>query len=110
VPSMFIPCGSIGRDSRPWFAIGHGAPGDANTMKFTQGTTPALFRRHLLSLKRYIAQNRRLTKGLAILYAWNEWGEAAADIEPSAVGGYAYADVVREVFGLHSRADKPRPN
>jgi hypothetical protein len=107
VPSMFIPCGSIGSDSRPWYQIGHGAPGGPNAMKFTEGTTPALFREHLESLKGYIDQHRALTKGLAILYAWNEWGEAAADIEPSATGGYAYADVVREVFRLQPRAAKP---
>jgi hypothetical protein len=39
-----------------------------------------------------------------------QWGKAAADIEPSAVDGYAYADVVREVFGLHPRDPRPNPN
>ena len=44
-----------------------------------------------------------------ILYAWNEWGEAAAAIEPSSVTGYRYADVVRKVFGLIPRGERPNP-
>ena len=109
-PSMFIPCGSIGLDPRPWYGIEGGVEIGPNSMPFTSGTTPALFRQHLEALKGFIEVHRRLTKGLAILYAWNEWGEAAADIEPSAVDGYAYADVVRQVFGLRPRGPRPKPN
>ena len=43
------------------------------------------------------------TLNTVILYAWNEWGEAAAAIEPSKADGSRYADVVREVFGLVPR-------
>jgi hypothetical protein len=105
---MFIPCGSIGQDPRPWYEIERGAPNGPNSMAFTVGTTPALFRQHLDALKGFVEAHRRLTRGLAILYAWNEWGEAAAAIEPSAVDGYSYADVVREVFALQPRG--PRAN
>jgi Glycosyltransferase WbsX len=103
----FIPCGSIGTDPRPWYEIGRDAPNGPNSMEYTTGTTPALFRQHLIALKNFIAQNRRLTRGIVILYAWNEWGEAAAAIEPSMKEGYAYADVVREVFGLRPRGPRP---
>jgi hypothetical protein len=106
----FIPCGSIGQDPRPWYEIGRYPPNGPNSMTFTAGTTPALFRQHLETLKGFIAEHRRLTKGIAILYAWNEWGEAAAGIEPSKIEGYAYADVVREVFGLRPRGPRPQLN
>jgi Glycosyltransferase WbsX len=105
--SMFIPCGSIGMDPRPWFEIGRGAPDGPNSMRFTANTTPALFRQHLQSLRDFVDQHRALTKGVLTLYAWNEWGEAAADIEPSAAQGYIYADVVREVFALKPRLQRP---
>ncbi len=79
-------------------------------MKFTSGTTPALWREHLTALKRFVDANRHLTKGIVLLYAWNEWGEAAANIEPSAAAGYTYGDVVREVFGLRPRSPRPSRN
>jgi hypothetical protein len=106
----FFPCGSIGFDPRPWYHVGEGWGSSPNAMRFTSGTTPTLWRRHLETLKRYVDAHRCMTKGIVLLYAWNEWGEAAADIEPSKTRGYAYGDVVREVFSLRPRSPRPPPN
>jgi hypothetical protein len=110
ITRTFLPCGSTGQDPRPWFHVGEGWGGGPNAMKFTSGTTPALWREHLTTLERFVDAHRQLTKGIVLLYAWNEWGEAAASIEPSAVAGYTYGDVVREVFGLRPRSPRPSRN
>lgn len=101
---MFIPCGSVGQDPRPWYKIGRESAGGPNDMAFTVGTTPALFRDHVLALRGFLDSHEKLTKKMVILYAWNEWGEAAASIEPSRVDGQVYGDVVRDVFGRKSSA------
>jgi hypothetical protein len=96
---MFIPCGSTGVDARPW-----GAPASRS---FAVNVTPELFRRHLEDIKSFIDSHQVNTHRTVILYAWNEWGEAARSIEPSEADGYQYAEVVRDVFGLIPRSERP---
>ena len=62
------------------------------------------FREHLANIRSFIDRHRVRTLNMVTLYAWNEWGEAAASIEPSRVDGYTYADAVRQVFDLKPRA------
>jgi hypothetical protein len=106
----FIPCGSVGIDARPWYGIGWtGYEGKSGpySRPYTIHPTADEFRQHLEDLKRFIKSGRVRTLSTVILYAWNEWGEAAASIEPSKVTGYRYADTVRDVFGLVPLAARP---
>jgi Glycosyltransferase WbsX len=109
---MYIPCGSLGVDARPWYGIGWGqVQQDDNAVAsrpYVVGVTPALFRQHLADIKAFIDSNEVNTLRAAIIYAWNEWGEGAASIEPSRANGYEYADVIRDVFQLRPRAARPR--
>ncbi len=95
----FLPCGTLGIDARPW-----GVP---ESRPFVTGSSPDLFRRHLEEIKAFIDSNQVNTLRTTILYAWNEWGEAAHCIEPSETEGYRYADVVRDVFALSAKGSRP---
>jgi hypothetical protein len=110
-PSLtFIPCGSVGIDARPWYGVGWtGYEGKTGpySRPYTTRPTPDEFRRHLEELKQFIAAGQVTTLNTVILYAWNEWGEAAASIEPGKTDGYRYADIVRDVLGLVPRATRP---
>jgi hypothetical protein len=106
----FIPCGSIGIDARPWFGIGWtGYQGrtDPEARPYTNAPTPAEFGAHLKDLKDLVDAAPDATRRSALIYAWNEWGEAAAAIEPSRAWGYAYGDVLRQTFGLIPRSGRP---
>ena len=108
---VFVPCGSIGVDSRPWYGIGWtGWEGEKGpeSRPYTVGTTAAAFEKHLRDLKALIDSRQVETMRTLILYAWNEWGEAAASIEPSKVNGYAYADAISRVFELIPRSSRPQ--
>ena len=108
--TLYVPCGSIGQDARPWYGMGGGEKAQLNEPEaraYTLGTTPEAFERHLRDLKSFIDAGEVRTLNTVILYAWNEWGEAAASIEPSQALGYRYADVVRKVFGLIPRGERP---
>ncbi len=94
--NIFVPCASTGFDPRPWQDISF-------SRSITVGTSPASFRDHLEKMRSFIDANTVNTLNTIIIYAWNEWGEAAANVEPSKMDGYTYADVVRSVFGLKSR-------
>jgi hypothetical protein len=59
----------------------------------TAGNTPAAFRRMLEALPRYVDRQ----PGLALVEAWNEWGEGSY-IEPHRQFGFGYLDALREVF------------
>jgi hypothetical protein len=113
IPNVnYIPCGSIGVDARPWYSVGWGNwgrfKGDGpNDRPFTTGTTPATFEENLYKIKAFIDSNSVTSFRTVVLYAWNEWGEAADAIEPSAKVGYAYAGVVARVFGLTPRCPRP---
>ncbi len=57
------------------------------------GKTPELFRTLCRNSLKYV--DRRLN--MVIIEAWNEWGEGSF-LEPDRDSGFAYLDVVREVF------------
>jgi hypothetical protein len=61
----------------------------------------------LIDIRSLIDSGKVRTLRTAIIYAWNEWGEAAASIEPSKMKGYEYADAIKEVFGLVPRSPRP---
>ena len=102
---FFFPCGSNGMDNRPWLAAE--SEEALQKLPYTAGVTPEAFRTHLQSLKALMDKYPGWTRKTAVIYAWNEWGEAARDIEPSRTLGYSYADVLREVFGLTPEAERP---
>lgn len=106
---LYMPCGSLGQDARPWWQIGWGNwdyPTPASR-PYNTGVSASLWRQHLLQMKAVIDQRRFSTLNTVFLYAWNEWGESAQQIEPSQTAGYTYADVVRQVFGLVPLGPKP---
>ncbi len=88
VPLM-VPI-SGGWDSRPWH-------GDDALVRF--GRNPKNFRRHLQDAKAFL--DKFVPKGkalpIAIIEAWNEWGEGSY-IEPHSEFGFGYLDAVRENF------------
>ncbi len=86
---LIVPiCG--GWDSRPWHE-------DNAVVRF--GRNPENFKRHLQDAKafldKFVLQRKALP--IAIIEAWNEWGEGSY-IEPHAEFGFGYLDAVREVF------------
>jgi hypothetical protein len=85
---LLVPI-SGGWDNRPW-------AGDAALVR--SGRTPELFRRHLLDARRYIVDHPDRTIPMAIVEAWNEWGEGSY-IEPMQEFGFGYLDAIRSVFG-----------
>jgi hypothetical protein len=108
--TIYIPCGSLGMDARPWYKVGwSGYEGktDPEARPYVTGVTPEKFRQHLLDIKAFIDSNKVNTLKTTIIYAWNEWGEAAASIEPSKALRYRYADMIRQVFRLHARSAQP---
>ena len=106
---IYVPCGSTGIDARPWFRVGGFPRYDRGPDVRPRTTTPTVqeFREHLANIRSFINRHRVRTLNMVTLYAWNEWGEAAASIEPSRVEGYTYADTVRQVFDLKPRASRP---
>lgn len=79
---------SGGWDSRPW----HG-----ETALVRSGRTPELFRRHLQDAKRFIESHPGKALPVALIEAWNEFGEGSY-IEPHREYGFAYLDAIRDVF------------
>ncbi len=84
-----IPSAMMGWDSRPW----------KETSFFWSNNTPERFRELCLRAKRALdaAPPSPVQKTL-IFCCWNEFGEGHY-IEPTRGYGYAYLDVIREVFG-----------
>jgi hypothetical protein len=84
---MIVPI-SGGFDSRPW----HAQP----TIRYDR--TPEAFRKHLLDAKAVMDRDDRPPGvRMAIVEAWNEWGEGAY-IEPNTEWGFGYLDAIRSVF------------
>lgn len=84
-----IPSAMMGWDSRPW----------KETAFYWSHNTPEKFRELCLRAKRVLdtASPSPVQKTL-IFCCWNEFGEGHY-IEPTRGYGYAYLDVIREVFG-----------
>ena len=90
-----IPSAMMGWDSRPW----------KETPFFWSDNTPETFRDLCLRAKRVLdsgaaspSEKRRMT-----FCCWNEFGEGHY-IEPTRGYGYAYLDVIRDVFGEGPKA------
>ena len=81
----FIPI-SAGFDNSPWGGSQHCS------------SNPQDFRQMLLEAKFRIYNNTALTKGIGIVYAWNEFGEGGY-IEPTKKWGFQYLQAIKDVFG-----------
>lgn len=79
---------SGGWDNRPW-------AGAAAMVR--SGRTPALFKKHLEDARAFMSANPGKTLPIALIEAWNEWGEGSY-IEPMKEFGFGYLDAVRDVF------------
>lgn len=100
--NIFIPCATTPFDSRPWYMIGWGPWVNAEyktpqDRPYNAPTRAEEFGAHLQALKDFLARHPGETNNLAIVYAWNEWGEGGV-LEPSAVDGTRMLDQVKKVF------------
>lgn len=84
----FIPLTS-GWDSRPW---------GSNTDHDKCSGTPVEFKKMLYDAKATMNKYPEKTKGIALIYAWNEFGEGAY-IEPTKKWGMQYLQAIKDVFG-----------
>jgi len=89
----YIPILTVGWDSRPW----HG-----NNALVRFGRSTEHFKDGLTYLKDWMDKNNR---HIALLEAWNEWGEGSY-IEPNSEFGFGDLEVIRDVFG--KTKDKPQ--
>ena len=89
----YIPLLNVGWDSRPW----HG-----NNALVRFGRSTEYFKDGLTYLKNWMDKNNRR---IAILEAWNEWGEGSY-IEPNSEFGFGDLEAIRDVFG--KPGDKPQ--
>ena len=102
---LYMPCGTIGRDPHPV----------ANKRCSTKRGLDSRNQPQIFGGSTYGRLGPSSDSGYVntmktvFLYAWNEWGELAEQIEPSRRHGYAFADEVREVFDLRSEVRAP-PN
>ncbi|HPU34228.1 MAG TPA: glycoside hydrolase family 99-like domain-containing protein [Phycisphaerae bacterium] len=88
----YIPLLTVGWDARPWH-------GPRTQRKFARET------RHFAEALRQLKAHLDATgERMAILEAWNEWGEGSY-IEPNAEFGFKDLEAIREVFA--ERADFP---
>jgi len=81
----YIPFLTVGWDSRPW----HG-----NDALVRFGRSTQHFREGLMAMKNWMDKH---DKRIALLEAWNEWGEGSY-IEPNAEFGFGDLEAIREVF------------
>lgn len=79
---------SAGWDSRPWHGAGALVLSDR---------TPEVFERHLRDAKAFMATQTGPLANVAIVEAWNEWGEGSY-IEPHREYGFQYLDAIAHVF------------
>ena len=84
-----IPSAMMGWDSRPW----------KETLFFWSDNTPEKFRDLCLRAKRLLdsGTDRGPSRNTLTFCCWNEFGEGHY-IEPTRGYGYAYLDVIRDVF------------
>jgi hypothetical protein len=107
----FVPCGTTTFDPRPWYMIGWGhwmnpefsSPGKR---PYNRPAAPGEFRAHLAYLREMLDRFPAITHGMAILYAWNEWGEGGI-LEPSETAGSALLDEVSAAFAQPAAAAPP---
>ncbi len=89
----YIPLLTVGWDSRPW----HG-----NNALVRFGRSTEHFKNGLKYLKNWMDKNNRY---IALLEAWNEWGEGSY-IEPNSEFGFGDLEAIRDVFS--KTEDKPQ--
>ncbi|MDV3294047.1 MAG: glycoside hydrolase family 99-like domain-containing protein [Nitrososphaerales archaeon] len=104
--SFYVPCGTTGEDTRPWWRVGYGFGIQPNQMLYNTNITFSSFQQNLLHLKQYMDGNATRTSKMLTLYAWNEWGEGGY-VEPDAINGYRFLDITKSVFGLVPNAKQP---
>ena len=85
----FVPMIS-GWDKRPW-------GGSSDPLHDNSSSTPQEFETHLRAGYDTIIRHATRTKGIGILYAWNEYGEGGI-IEPTKRHGLEYLRLVQKVF------------
>jgi len=100
--STFVPCGSTPFDARPWYMIGWGpwmnpAYATPDARPYNAPASAQDLRAHWSYLKGTLDRFPAMTRRMAILYAWNEWGEGGT-IGPSEADGDALLRLVRSVF------------
>lgn len=84
----FVPM-SAGWDRRPW---------GSNSSQDRCSSTPQSFREMLVAARKVLEQNLGKTKGIGIIYAWNELGEGGY-IEPTKKWRFQYLEAIKDVFG-----------
>jgi hypothetical protein len=77
---------SAGYDSSPWGSSVHCS------------STPQSFKQMLVEGKNLIEKYKNKTKGIGIIYAWNELAEGGI-IEPTKKWRFKYLEAIEEVFG-----------
>ena len=85
----FVPMIS-GWDRRPW------GP-SSDPLHDNSTSTPQEFETHIRAGYDTIIRQAAQTKGIGILYAWNEYGEGGI-IEPTKRYGFEYLQRIRKVF------------
>jgi hypothetical protein len=104
--SFYVPCATTGEDTRIWWRVGYGFGIQPEQMLYNTNITFSAFQQNLEELKNYIGGNVSRTSKMLTIYAWNEWGEGG-HVEPDAIYGYKYLDIIQSVFGLTARTDQP---
>lgn len=84
----FVPM-SAGWDRRPW---------GSNTPHDQCSSTPESFRQMLVEARKVLERNPAKTRGVGIIYAWNELGEGGY-IEPTKKWRFRYLEAIKDVFG-----------
>lgn len=104
LPQPYIPVITLGWDQR--FDL----RGQHTAIIYT-GRTPAQFACYAAAARRWVDRHptRTTRERLVLVYAWNEIGEGGALI-PNRTDGYAYANVIRQIFGAPGQAPGPPPS
>ncbi len=103
LPQPYIPVVTMGWDQRFSYR-------ELKTKIVYAGRTPAQFACYASTARRWIDTHpsRTVPERIVLVFAWNEIGEGSGLI-PNHVDGYAYGNVIRQVFGAPGQAPGPYP-
>ena len=103
LPQPYIPVITMGWDQRFSYR-------ELKTKIVYAGRTPAQFACYASAARRWIDTHpsRTVPERIVLVFAWNEIGEGSGLI-PNHVDGYAYGNVIRQVFGAPGQAPGPYP-
>lgn len=103
LPQPYIPVITMGWDQRFSYR-------ELKTKIVYAGRTPAQFACYASAARRWIDTHpdRTVPEHIVMVFAWNEIGEGSGLI-PNHVDGYAYGNVIRQVFGAPGQAPGPYP-